>query len=221
LAVFPDQVREFKKIDRHPDFSAMQDFEAKITQLADIDIDAIGAIQDIYGASYLRFSAEAQPYFDLWRAGLEARLRDPKSEEHPAMLAHLGKYRSLVPKIALVLHLAAGGSGPVGLNAVRRAIGWAKFLEAHARRIYHTASNRTMHSACALANKIKSGRMANGFTRSDVLTKDWSGLRTAEEVGFALTVLRDKHWIVSMEDRRTGGRPTERFYINPSVKIRG
>ena len=67
-----------------------------------------------------------------------------------------------------------------------------KYLEAHARRIYHTATNRAMKSAVALAKKIKAGRLDEGFTKTDVLVKEWSGLRTAEEVGTALTVLRRK-----------------------------
>lgn len=221
LAVFPDQVREFKKIDRHPNINAMQHYETMIAKLANLDIASLGIQHDLSGTPYLRFSDEAQPFFDSWRTSLEKRLRDADSEEHPAMLAHLGKYRSLVPKLALILHLVAGDVGPVGTNAIRRAIGWSKLLEEHARRIYHTATNRTMQSACALANKIKSGRLTNGFTRSDVLTKDWSGLRSADEVNSALTVLRDKHWLVAIEDRRTGGRPTERFCINPSIKNAG
>ena len=49
-----------------------------------------------------------------------------------------------------------------------------------------------MKSAVALAKKIKAGRLDEGFTKTDVLVKEWSGLRTAEEVGTALTVLRRK-----------------------------
>ena len=134
------------------------------------------------------------------------------------MLAHLGKYRSLFPKLALILHLANGQTGAIGEGAAVRASVWTDYLEAHARRIYHTATNRAMQSAIALANKIKASKLADGFTKSDVLVKEWAGLRTAEEVGTALTVLRDGSWLTVMEDRRTGGRPAERFYISPKVK---
>jgi predicted transcriptional regulator len=134
------------------------------------------------------------------------------------MLSHLGKYRSLFPKLALVLHLADGKTGSIGKTAAARAMIWTKYLEAHARRIYHTATNRAMQSAVTLANKIKAGRVADGFTRSDVLVKEWAGLRTAEEVNTALTVLRDMNWLTSTEDRRTGGRPAEHYYISPRVK---
>jgi hypothetical protein len=38
-----------------------------------------------------------------WRTDLEARLRD--SDEHPIMVAHLSKYRSLMPSLALIFHM--------------------------------------------------------------------------------------------------------------------
>ena len=134
------------------------------------------------------------------------------------MLAHLGKYRSLFPKLALILHLAAGQKGPIGKNAANRAKVWIIYLEAHARRIYHTATNRAMQCAVALSNKIKAGQLRDGFTRSEVLVKEWANLRTAEEVNTALTVLRDMNWLFVVEDRRTGGRPAERYHFNPKVK---
>jgi len=218
LAVFPNSTPEYKKLNRHPDFEALNRYEKLIQSFAKLKPDQFGAEYNQDGIAYLTFSPEAQLEFDAWRVRLEARLRNPLSEEHPAMLAHLGKYRSLIPKLSLVLHLVAGNTGPVGINAIRRAIGWASLLEPHARRIYHTATNRTMQSACALANKIKLNRLPDGFTRTDVLTKEWAGLRTAEELQASLSVLRDRNWIRSTENRQTGGRPTERFYINPSIK---
>lgn len=218
LAVFPNSTPEYTKLNRHPDFDALNRYEKLIQSFVKIRPDEYGAKYNQDGLAYLSFSPEAQFEFDTWRARLEARLRDPLSEEHPAMLAHLGKYRSLVPKLSLVLHLVADNTGPVGINAIRRAIGWSLLLESHARRIYHTATNRTMQSACALANKIKLNRLSDGFTRTDVLTKEWAGLRTAEELHAALSVLRDRNWIRSTENRQTGGRPTERFYINPNIK---
>jgi hypothetical protein len=218
FAVYPDPLKTFVKVDRNPDWASMQHYASLIKQLVTIDPASVGASVGLDGLAYLPFDAAAQQIFDEWRQALEDRIRNPDSEEHPAMLAHLGKYRSLFPKLALVLHLAAGHSGPIGTNAAQRAVVWTAYLEAHARRIYHTATNRAMQSAVALANKIKAGRLAPGFTRSDVLIKEWAGLRTAEEVGTALTVLRDMNWLNVIEDRRTGGRPAERHYVNPKVK---
>ncbi len=218
LAVYPDPIRTFTKVDRRPNYVAMQNYEDKIKQLVALDPASVGASFAADGTPYLPFDDAAQLTFDDWRQTLEDRIRAPDTEEHPAMLAHLGKYRSLFPKLALVLHLAAGHSGPISNNAALRARAWTQYLEAHARRIYHTATNRIKQSAVALANKITANKLTDGFTRSDVLVKEWAGLRNAEEVATALTVLRDGNWLSVIEDRSTGGRPAERHYINPKVK---
>ena len=218
LAVYPNPVRNYVKVDRLPDLSAMHLYHKLVEKLVVLDPNTVGALFTHDGQPYLPFDEQAQAIFDDWRQELEERIRDPKSDEHPAMLSHLGKYRSLFPKLALVLHLADGNVGPIGMPAALRAKKWTEYLEAHARRIYHTASNRTMQSAVALANKIKAGRLTDGFTRSDVLIKDWAGLRTAEEVTTAITVLRDGNWLSVIEDKGTGGRPAERHYINQKVK---
>lgn len=218
LAVYPDPVSKFTKVDRAPDFTALQHYEALIKKLVMLDPTAVGASFEPDGTPYIPFDDEAQIIFDDWRQRLEDRIRNPELEEHPAILSHLGKYRSLFPKLALVLHLSAGHSGHIGKNAAQRSAAWIALLEAHARRMYHTATNRVMQCAIVLGNKIKAGQLRDGFTRSDVLVKDWANLRTADEVSTALTVLRDMSWLTLVEDRLTGGRPAERWYINPKLK---
>jgi len=218
LAVYPDAVRAYVKTDRYPDLPAMQHYEAQIRRLTSLQPTAIGACTAPDGTPYLPFDEAAQQIFDNWRQELEERIRATDTEEHPAMLSHLGKYRSLFPKLALVLHLAAGKTGPIGGWAASRAHAWTIYLEAHARRIYHTATNRVMQSAVALANKIEAGKLPDRFTKSDVLVKEWAGLRTADEVAMALTVLSDGNWLTVVEDRSTGGRPALRHIISPKVK---
>lgn len=218
LAVYPDPITEFKYRGGRANIEAAEQYEALISQLAELDPKNVGCHFTLDGQAYLHFCDDAQLLFDSWRESLENRIRNPKSDEHPVMLAHLGKYRSLVPKLALIIHLSEGGVGDISTTAVKKAIGWVKVLEGHARRIYHTATNRTMQSALALAAKIENGALKTGFTSSHILTKEWSGLRTAEEVNTALTVLEDRGWLISMCDRNTGGRPSVRYYINPKVR---
>ena len=122
----------------------------------------------------------------------QERLRDQDSEETPTMLAHLGKYRSLFPKIALVLHLAEGLVGPIGKRSAMMARAWTMTLESHALCVHHTATNRTVQSSGSLVNKIKAGRLLSGFARSDVMLKQWASLRTAEEVRSTLEILEPR-----------------------------
>ncbi len=71
----------------------------------------------------LRFDAAAQELFDGWRAELEHRLR--AEEDHPVLLSHLAKYRSLLPSLALLFHLIdgvdTGRRGPVSRAAAAQA----------------------------------------------------------------------------------------------------
>jgi len=217
LAIYPDPITKWHKVDRHPDLEAMNYYEDLVKRLTALDPKSVGAEVNMDGTAYLSFDDEAQAIFDHWRDKLEARFRTTDSDEHPAMLAHLGKYRSLVPKLALIFHLTANGIGDVDKKAVVRAIAMTQYLEAHARRMYHTATNRAQQSAIALSNKIKAGKLRDGFTRSEVLVKEWSGLRSADEVNIAVNVLSDMRWIKPCEDRSTGGRPSTNYYINPKV----
>jgi len=55
-------------------------------------------------------------------------------------LSHVAKYRSLMPSLALILHLIdgvdAGPGGPVSRAAAAQAAAWCEYLAAHARRLY-------------------------------------------------------------------------------------
>jgi len=75
--------------------------------------------------------------FDEWRGDLETRMRS--GLEHPAIEAHLTKYKKLVPALALLIHLADTRGGLIGDESLGKAIRWAKYLESHARRIYGAA----------------------------------------------------------------------------------
>ena len=49
-------------------------------------------------------------------------------EDHPVVLSHGAKYRSLLPSLALIVHLIdsveAGTGGPVSRAAAERAVAW-------------------------------------------------------------------------------------------------
>lgn len=88
----------------------------------------------------LRFAPEAQGLFDEWRADLEAELRGAALAAAPSYAAHLAKYRSLFPSLALLFHLvnvAAGrAEGPVSDAAAEGALAWIEYLKLHARKLY-------------------------------------------------------------------------------------
>ena len=168
---------------------------------------------------FLRFTPEAQECFDPWRGRLENQIRSGK--EHPVLEAHLSKYRSLLPSLALLFHLIemADGlsSGPVSKGAIVRAFGWVEFLEAHARRIYQSVTQYKLVAARLLADKIKANQLPNPFTLRDVYHKGWSGLSEVNDVSSAVGLLEDSYWLRSQEIR-TLGRPKTLYLINPRLK---
>ncbi len=204
LAVYPDVFATWRNVDRLPDHAARAGFDALIARL-----DSMAT-----NPEPLRFDAQAQDLFDNWRAALEIRLRD--GSEHPAMEAHLAKYRSLVPSLALLLHLAEQDAGPVELLALEQAIGWAEYLESHARRIYAPAVSPDMDAARLLADKITRGEIASRFTLRDVYRNGWSGLATVDAASAAVRVLADFDWLRA-EQVDTAGRPRTDYLVNPTA----
>lgn len=219
LLVWPDTSKEWKQVDRKPDWAATQSVEETFRKLRHLDPVAIGANVDALGKrpAYLQFTSEAQALFNAFRLDLETALRI--EGRHPALESHLSKYRSLVPALALVLHLADGGTGPVCHGSLTKAIEWNYYLWSHARRVYASVTNAAAFGAKALADKITAGKLADGFTARDVRRNGWQSLGNVDDVRAALDWLIDAGWL--RETRTTndgGGRPTEVFTINPRVQ---
>jgi hypothetical protein len=97
-------------------------------------------------------------------------------DEHPALESHLAKYRSLVPSLALLIHLADGGQGSVGEKSIQKAIRWTAYLESRARRIYSIVTNSAAIAGKALAKRIHKGELRDGFTLREIYRKHWAGL---------------------------------------------
>ena len=212
LAVWPDPAREWHNVDRRPDMDARDAIGKLIERLARMTAELLGANSGT--VPVLRFSADAQQLFDVWREALERRLRG--DTEHPTLEAHLAKFRSLVPALALVIHLTEADSGPVERLALERAVGWAEYLETHARRIYAPAIRPDVDAASALAKRIKSGEVGERFALRDVYNCGWTALSTRKDVAAAVEVLVDHDWLRQVEES-TSGRPRTFYEINPGV----
>lgn len=218
LAVWPDISPEWLNEDQWPDNQAKREAYNVFANLDRLDPRSIGASQDPFdndGIPYLKFDDESQDRFDKWRHGLELRIRS--GSEHPAMESHLAKYRSLIPSLALLIHLADGGSGPVGLESIEKAIRWGEYLESHARRIYSVAIKPGITAAKALVKHIEKGDLQDDFSLKDVYRPCWTGLSSREEALTAVDVLIDYDWIIEIREP-TGGRTKTRYRINPKIK---
>ena len=186
LAVYPDINANWRNIDRWPDTEAKQKAWAVFQAMDTLNPTAVGADPDTE-APFLRFDHDAQNLFDDWRAELEPRIRS--GEEHPAIESHLAKYRSLVPSLALLIHLVDGCIGPVTADAIRKALAWARYLESHARRIYSIVTDPATAAAKALAKRILQGDVRDGFVLRSVYRNAWAGLdKQSSELAVELLV---------------------------------
>lgn len=232
LMVYPDLSKEYVNVDRVPNkearFRAFSLFKkldalnpAEIGAQAEIISSSDGSGGSRSGIPFLNFDPEAQTFFDEWRKDLEEKIR--KGEEHPALEAHLSKYRSLMPSLALLFHLLDLVEGrrsvAVSIQAAGMAAAWCDFLEEHARRIYQCVDDNGVASARALASKIKAERLPNPFAVRDVYRNEWGDLSTAEEARRAVEILQDAFWIKE-EGVPTDGRTRLQYWINPQINRR-
>lgn len=216
LSVWPDPPTTWTNVDRYPDSQAKQQAFEALEWLAKFEAGEVDAQYDKIDKDaipFVGFVSDAQQAFDVFREDLEHRLRS--GTEHPAIESHLAKYRSLVPSLALIIHLLDGGKRSVNLRSLQRAIGWATYLESHARRIYSSVTNSSSVSARLLADRIYKGNVSNPFAARDVYRQGWTGL-DRERTEAAIDVLLSLNWLEERQDP-TAGRTRTRFAINPKI----
>jgi hypothetical protein len=237
LAVFPDEISTTKIVDESPDQGAEKIVMDIVKMLAHCDFTTLGAECDDAGQMpFFRFEANrAQPMFYKWFVSLDHSLHE---QDAPLMEEHLGKFRKLVPALALIFHLVdlAGTAAKkrktptkrkvsVRVNAasLSRALRWASYLEAHAKRIYGMATDYRVQAAQALAKKIKGGNLSDGFSDRDIYRNDWSMLKDPDEVKAACAELEMAGWIRRIPTEGKGaGRPrSPKYEINPAVGTGG
>ena len=121
ILVWPDNITHWVSMDSPSDKSAQARAFQMCRRLAELRPQDVGAIiEDGNALPYLRFTDEARRLFVEYRTGLETKVRG--NSLSPELAAHLSKYRGLVPRIALILHLASGGTGSVSVDAITMAI---------------------------------------------------------------------------------------------------
>lgn len=237
LLIWPETV-PWERVDRSPDEQAFNRVLRIFQKLDSLDPSDVGAVEPEGGVPFLRFDDDAQMFFDEWRDRLEHRLRSRQMAGTPAFEAHIAKYRSLMPSLALIFHLvenvertyktletsSGGGSvgfdgRRVGLSSAMLAANWCDFLEAHAVKIYSAELNQDILSGLELARHIEAGDVLDGMSVRDIYLKGWSRLTTSEAAEAAAAAIEGAGWC-RIEDRGPGpkgGRPSRILRIHPSL----
>ncbi|KQU87634.1 hypothetical protein ASC78_26005 [Variovorax sp. Root318D1] len=213
LTVWPDTAGEFINVDQWPDTPAKMRAWAAFERLACLQPASETE------ARVWRFDAVAQALFAEWRTPFEQELK--RGELHPAMESHLAKYRKLIPALALLFALIdTPDAGVIGERELLRALAWGDYLRSHAQRLYSAAVTPSTGAAAVLLKKLRGGALGDSFAPREVAVKGWSGLPDPEAVRKAADLLCDFDWLrrVVLQGGVMGGRPSERYIINPAAK---
>ncbi|MBC6991676.1 YfjI family protein [Hymenobacter sp. BT491] len=220
LLTWPDP-RPFVYVDEAPNQAAQAE-AVKLLHLLD-ELDPIKA-----GASLLagdafptfHFDEAAQEVFVAWLTNWQRELE--ASDEAPALLQHLSKYRKLYPALALLFHLldvASGAAppGPVSRAAAELADQWCTYFAHHARRVY---AYGTTGAAEMLGKQLQAQNLPNPFTLRDVQRKGWQGLGDRSAIQCALEDLVDAGWIreaPALPPAETGRPRATAYESNPRI----
>lgn len=199
LAVYPDDIRQWRLVDRWPNQAAAEQVKQVIDYLDQLPSEP---------RTTLRFSPEAQEMFNAWYT---RHMQQSRSEEfHPALQSHYLKMPQTIAGLALLFELVEGGQRAVGIESTSRAINWASYLMSHAMRLYGAAINAPLLGARLILERQQ--KLPEPFTAREVRQKDWMGLGSQDAVNNALAVLAEHDLIIGYEVAgEKGGRPSTRY----------
>ena len=220
LAVWPDEPKGWQLVDTKPNKAEKQRAYDIMKALAELDFTQYGATKGEYDSRpFFRFDDAGQTIFNDWLTELQTI--KIKKEENPLMVEHFGKYRSLMPSLALIFHcidIADGKiKGSVTAKSARLAVSWCKYLESHARRIYAMAASPEHEAAVRLSEKIKTKCLPSPFTARLIQQKGWHGLKDKVDIEAACNILIEENWLMMQRKPKplTGRPPLPEYSINP------
>ena len=215
LLVWPDVSDINVGVDRPENKTALQEMCGAVKYLRGIEGNhACTERGGLKGPVLLHFDTGGQRLFNEWFGGHESTLR--KSDWDSSLNSHFSKYRSLVPGLALLFHLLDGNTGAVKESPLSAAIKFADYLKAHAFRVYASVNRTDQAPTIALAKRLLSGELQNGFTLRSIYTKGWRSLGDPERARSAVEMLLELSWL-SESAVATGGRMKTTYQINPGI----
>lgn len=221
LLTWPDP-HPFRYVDQAPDTGAQADAVELLRRLDTYDPIELGAeLRPGDTIPAFHFDPAAQLEFISWLTAWQQML--DTTDEAPAVVQHLAKYRKLYPSLALLFHLIGVASGeihpgPVGVEATTLANKWCTYFAAHARRVY--TYGLTGSGAATLGEHLRAGRLPTPFTLRNIQQKGWQGLGDRAAVQAALDDLNEAGWVreVAPQPGASTGRPRATSYEhNPRI----
>lgn len=218
LMVWVEISKEYTFIDRSPNMIAKNKVKDLFYQIEELKEKSDKPI-------VLQFNLQSQKIFNDWLSKLELRLRSGTLKSS-AFQSHLGKFRSLVPSLALIFQVIEFGklinsTVQISNRNLELAIAWSEYLEGHATKIYSSAINPEAKAAHRLAKKIFSGEIYCGMSVRSIRRHCWSGLGSGELVDKGLELLERLGWVKRQRLKFDGksGATSEVIRLNPNLEL--
>ena len=165
-----------------------------------------------------RFTHEAQLLFNNWYEELLIEIR--ADDIQPAIESHYGKYPSLVPSLAALIHLVDDEHQKtvIDVDIIKKALAWIPYLKSHAERVYSSALDPIDANAQMILDKLGCNKLQDGFGTGDVIRGGWTGLSKLADVKAAIDRLIDYGWLKKIIAQPMAiGRPSSKYSINPII----
>lgn len=208
LIAWPDSLGQWREVDRYPDTPARRAAWKTFERLDALTAGGVGAEHDAdpdgneHGLPFLRLDDGARAAFGAWHAELHGELRSCESE---GLESALSKFRHHVPALALLMHVADQGVGPVSEKAMLRALTLGEYFASHAKRLHASGRRLAVRGARLILDKARAGELPADFTLRDVYRPQWAGLSERTAAVEALDLLTAHGWLTEIE-LDTGGR---------------
>jgi len=213
LFTYPDIDTGFRDVDRPVDEMAETAAYDAIEALRSLNSTKLG-FETLNGdtRAILHFASDAQQVFSKLRRKIDKRAISGKEDD--IMASHLSKMSATIAKLAMLIHLLDGGTGPINMVATKKAVRWFDYLYMHAKRIYESSE---LGLAYTLSNKLVLSTLKEPFTVREIVRTGWSGLNDIKLIEGALEELEDAGWVRSVVPNTIQGRPTKKYNLNPAV----
>lgn len=158
---------------------------------------------------------EGQQLLNCLGAEITERLNN---EDKPHIQAVIGKYHALCAKLALVFHLLSENdySQVIGVENVKIAIKWMPLLEYHYHKVMSLAVKPTKVEASeSLLGKLQN--LQDGFSKRDLVRKNWSGLTDDANCRKAIACLVEHGYLIEVSERPKGKLKVS-YLIHPDYK---
>jgi hypothetical protein len=137
------------------------------------------------------------------------------------LYAAFGKMRGYAARLSLIVHLLWGTEGDVRGEEVEAADKLVAYFQAHARKVYGSiTTDPRVDDALYMLRKIPahSGKGQVRLSKRDIYRECRGRWRTVGEMGPALELLAQHHYLIPLPDQGRSGpgrKPSSEYLVNP------